>query len=237
MSDERVTMGAGRAELPFQEFMIVERARGPIDGVELRGLERARPTGAVLAGDRRGGRDRDRPVQSGDLDRADPRAARDARGAPRRAGAGGGREPVRGGPRLKGPTERVLRARRHRASAAGIARAYAGVIDGIVADEPVGGRPELVTDTLMDTPGGPRPAGARGARLRRRRCAPRGRLATTARKAVKTLAILPVKSFDAAKQRLAESLGAAPARRLPRRCSPTCSARCGACPSSTRSSS
>ena len=48
------TLGAraAAATLPFQEFMIVERAEGPIEGVELRGLERARPTDAVLPGAR-----------------------------------------------------------------------------------------------------------------------------------------------------------------------------------------
>jgi hypothetical protein len=34
-------------------------------------------------------------------------------------------------------------------SASGIARAYAGVIDGLVADEPAEGVPVHVTDTLM----------------------------------------------------------------------------------------
>ena len=33
-----------------------------------------------------------------------------------------------------------------------MARAYSGVLDGIVADEPVEGLPCLVTDTLMDDP-------------------------------------------------------------------------------------
>ena len=33
-----------------------------------------------------------------------------------------------------------------------IARAYADVVDGVVADEPAGELPHLVTDTLMDGP-------------------------------------------------------------------------------------
>src|SRR5439155_26726827 len=33
---------------PFQEFMIRERAAGPIDGLELRGVEAARPTPEAL---------------------------------------------------------------------------------------------------------------------------------------------------------------------------------------------
>ena len=54
---------------------------------------------------------------------------------------------------LKGPTEPFCEHAGIARSAAGIARAYADVIDGIVADEPAGETPELVTDTLMDTPG------------------------------------------------------------------------------------
>ena len=50
MSDEPVStwVGARGRKLPFQEFMIVERAEGPIQEVELRGLERAKPSDAVL---------------------------------------------------------------------------------------------------------------------------------------------------------------------------------------------
>ena len=50
MSDEPVAtwVTTGGRALPFQEFMIVERAEGPIERVELRGLERARPSDAVL---------------------------------------------------------------------------------------------------------------------------------------------------------------------------------------------
>ena len=34
--------------VPFQEFMIREGAAGPVEGVELRGIEAARPTPEVL---------------------------------------------------------------------------------------------------------------------------------------------------------------------------------------------
>jgi LPPG:FO 2-phospho-L-lactate transferase len=54
---------------------------------------------------------------------------------------------------LKGPTEPFCEHAGIARSAVGIARAYADVIDAIVADEPSEGTPELVTDTLMDTPG------------------------------------------------------------------------------------
>src|SRR3954449_7279473 len=50
MSDQPVAtwIKTGGRELPFQEFMVVERAEGPIDAVELRGIEQARPSDAVL---------------------------------------------------------------------------------------------------------------------------------------------------------------------------------------------
>jgi LPPG:FO 2-phospho-L-lactate transferase len=52
---------------------------------------------------------------------------------------------------VKGPTEPFCAHAGIETSAAGVARAYADVIDGVVADEPVDGVPALVTDTLMDT--------------------------------------------------------------------------------------
>ena len=50
MSDQPVStwVSVRGRELPFQEFMIVERAEGPIEGIELRGLHRAPPSNAVL---------------------------------------------------------------------------------------------------------------------------------------------------------------------------------------------
>ena len=53
---------------------------------------------------------------------------------------------------VKGPTEAFCAWAGIETSAAGVARAYGGVLDGIVADEPVEGLPCLVTDTLMDDP-------------------------------------------------------------------------------------
>jgi LPPG:FO 2-phospho-L-lactate transferase len=59
--------------------------------------------------------------------------------------------PFVGGRSLKGPTEAFCAFAGLEASAAGIARAYANVLDGLVADEPADGLPCLVTDTLMET--------------------------------------------------------------------------------------
>jgi LPPG:FO 2-phospho-L-lactate transferase len=50
---------------------------------------------------------------------------------------------------LKGPTEAFLRWAGYRATTDAIATIYAGLIDGLVADEETGGMPVLRTDTLM----------------------------------------------------------------------------------------
>jgi LPPG:FO 2-phospho-L-lactate transferase len=57
--------------------------------------------------------------------------------------------PIVGGAVLKGPTAAFMRWAGHDATAAGIADCYAGLIDGLVADEAVDGLPVLQTDTLM----------------------------------------------------------------------------------------
>jgi LPPG:FO 2-phospho-L-lactate transferase len=155
MSDEpvRTLIGVGGRVLPFQEFMIVERARGPLERVQLSGVEDAQPTAEVLAA----------------LDDADAivigpsnpivsigpilalrgmRAAlRDAR-APVVAVS-----PFVGGEVLKGPTELFCEFAAVERSATGIATLYGDLLDGIVADESVAaGVPALEAPTLMDTP-------------------------------------------------------------------------------------
>jgi LPPG:FO 2-phospho-L-lactate transferase len=57
--------------------------------------------------------------------------------------------PLPGGAVLKGPTAEFLRWRGLAVSAEGIAEAYSGVIDGLVADAEVPGLPTLLTDLLM----------------------------------------------------------------------------------------
>ena len=54
------------------------------------------------------------------------------------------------------------------ASTASIAACYAGLIDGLVADEPVDGMPVLQTDTLMSDAAEPPPRRGRDAAVRRR---------------------------------------------------------------------
>ena len=61
--------------------------------------------------------------------------------------------PFVGGRAIKGPTDAFCEQAGIERSADGIARAYADVLDGLVADEAADGPPGLVTDTLMDKPG------------------------------------------------------------------------------------
>jgi LPPG:FO 2-phospho-L-lactate transferase len=58
--------------------------------------------------------------------------------------------PIVGGDVLKGPTAAFMRWAGRPATTAAVADGYAGLIDGLVADEPVEGLPVLQTDTLMD---------------------------------------------------------------------------------------
>ena len=151
MSDEPVStwVTARGRTLPFQEFMIVERAEGPVEGVELRGLEAARPTSAVLQAVAEAEAiviGPSNPVISIGPILALPGMREALRAAPAPVVAV---SPFVGGLALKGPTELFCEQAGIAPSAAGVAGAYAGVIDGIVADEPADDLPELVTDTLM----------------------------------------------------------------------------------------
>jgi LPPG:FO 2-phospho-L-lactate transferase len=142
---------------PFQEFMIVDRAAGPIEAVELRGIEDSAPppealeaiahADAIVIGP-------SNPVISIGPILAVPgmKEALAASAAPVVAVS-----PFVGGRAVKGPTDAFMEHAGFRRSVSGVAQAYDGVIDGLVADEaadapvPV---PVLVTDTLMvDAPG------------------------------------------------------------------------------------
>jgi LPPG:FO 2-phospho-L-lactate transferase len=139
--------------VPFQEFMIVEKAEGPVDGVELRGLDRAPPSDAVLQVIAEADAvviGPSNPVISIGPILALPGMREALRAAPAPVLAV---SPFVGGHAVKGPTEPFCEQAGVELSAAGIARAYGDVIDGIVADEPSGAAAELVTDTLMETSG------------------------------------------------------------------------------------
>jgi LPPG:FO 2-phospho-L-lactate transferase len=151
MSDQPVAtfVRHGGRLWPFQEYMIVAGASPPVEGVALQGIERARPTDDVLAA-----------LASCDLIVIGPsnpvisigpilalpgmREAVAAAPAPVVAVS-----PFVGGRSLKGPTEHFCSWAGVESDAGGIARVYAGLLDGLVADEPVAGPPSLTTDTVM----------------------------------------------------------------------------------------
>ena len=154
MSDQPVStwVTARARSIPFQEFMIVERAEGPVDAVELRGLERARPSDAVLQTIAEAEAvviGPSNPVISIGPILGLPGMREALRAAPAPVVAV---SPFVGGRAVKGPTDAFCEQAGIERSADGIARAYADVLDGLVADEAVDELPGLVTDTLMDTP-------------------------------------------------------------------------------------
>jgi LPPG:FO 2-phospho-L-lactate transferase len=62
--------------------------------------------------------------------------------------------PLVGGRVMKGPTEAFMRWADQPMSSAGVAALYAGLIDGLVADEPTDAIPTLQIDVMMqDAPG------------------------------------------------------------------------------------
>jgi LPPG:FO 2-phospho-L-lactate transferase len=153
MSDEPVqtVVRTPDGPRPFQEFMIVDRAAGPILGVELAGVEAAAPSPEVLGAIESAEAiviGPSNPVISIGPILAVPgmrEALRDA-AAPVVAVS-----PFVGGQVVKGPTEPFMEAAGLPAGPAGVLAAYGDVLDGIVSDEPLDGAPVpvLVTDTLM----------------------------------------------------------------------------------------
>ena len=154
MSDEPVStwVGARGRELPFQEFMIVERGEGPVESVELRGLERAPPSDAVLQAIAEAEAiviGPSNPVISIGPILALPGMREALRAAPAPVVAV---SPFVGGRAIKGPTEAFCEQAGIETSAAGVAAAYAEVLDGIVADEPLDGPARRSSPTRSWTP-------------------------------------------------------------------------------------
>jgi LPPG:FO 2-phospho-L-lactate transferase len=136
--------------VPFQEFMIREGGEGPVDGVELQGIEAATAPAAVLeaiAGARAIVIGPSNPIISVRPILAVPGMADALRAAPAPVVAV---SPVVGGQVLKGPTHAFMGWAGLPLSAAGVVSAYEGLLDGVVADEPVDGLPALEIDTRMD---------------------------------------------------------------------------------------
>jgi LPPG:FO 2-phospho-L-lactate transferase len=148
----RTQVSAHGRTWPFQEFMIVGGARGPIDDVQFHGAEHAHPTPQVL--------DALREAQAVVIGPSNPVASiapilavpgiREAlRAAP---GPVVAVSPFVAGQVLKGPTVAFCEQAGIEPTAAGLLDAYEGLLDGVVADERVEGVPALRTETLMDTP-------------------------------------------------------------------------------------
>jgi LPPG:FO 2-phospho-L-lactate transferase len=156
MSDHpvRTWVRADERWQPFQDFMIRSGGAGPVEGVEFRGAEEAAPPPealAAIAAARAIVIGPSNPVASIQPILAVPgmQAALAAAGAAVVAVS-----PIVGGRVLKGPTEAFMSWRGHGVDAEGVARAYDGVIDGLVTDEPCEALPSLRTDMLMSDAAG-----------------------------------------------------------------------------------
>jgi len=129
--------------------MIREHGAGPVDGVEYAGVEAASPPAAALeaiATARAIVVGPSNPVVSIRPILAVPGMANALAMSPAPVV---GVSPVVDGKIVKGPSEPFMAWLGQPLSAAGVAAAYDGLLDGMVADEAVDGLPHLVCDTLM----------------------------------------------------------------------------------------
>ncbi len=155
MSDDRVRTRVRHDERwwPFQEYMIRAQAAEPVQDVDFEGAPAARATPEVLEG-LEGARaiviGPSNPVISIGPILAVPGVRETIRAAQAPVVAV---SPIVGGQVLKGPTAAFMRWAGHPVDAGGVAQAYAGLLDGMVADEPVAGLPALQIDTRLDDPG------------------------------------------------------------------------------------
>src|SRR5215210_542328 len=136
MSDDPVStiLKTPDGRLEFQEYFVRRGQRDEVSGISLRGIEEARPTEGVLAAI--GGVDAivfcpSNPVVSVGPILALPgmEEALASSSAPKVAVS-----PIVGGRALKGPADRMLASLGHEVSATGVARMYAGLVDGMVVD-------------------------------------------------------------------------------------------------------
>jgi LPPG:FO 2-phospho-L-lactate transferase len=136
MSDDPVStvLDTPEGRLDFQEYFVRRGQRDEVLGIELRGIQDAGPTERVLAALS----DADaivlcpsNPVVSVGPILALPRIteALASSSAPKVAVS-----PIVGGRALKGPADRMLASLGHEVSATGVARMYAGLVDGMVVD-------------------------------------------------------------------------------------------------------
>ena len=164
MSDDRVRTFVklrGRAAIPFQEYFVRRRARGIVEKIELRGIERARPTSEVLDSIRKSAAIILAPsnpfVSLGPiLQLAGVREA--MRKAKSRVAA---ISPIVGGKTIKGPADKMLRGLGMQVSPLGVAQLYRDIVGLFVIDnidrkfiapiERLGMR-AIATDTIMTNP-------------------------------------------------------------------------------------
>ncbi|MGI8713798.1 MAG: 2-phospho-L-lactate transferase CofD family protein [Solirubrobacteraceae bacterium] len=154
MSDRpvRTRVLAGERWWPLQEFMIRHRGAGPIQDVDFRHARAASPTPEVfeaLAHARAIVIGPSNPVISIGPILALPGLMQAIRDSPAPSVAV---SPLVRGAVVKGPTAACLAWAGHGLDSDGIAAIYAGVIDGLVADQPASAVATLATDVLLDTP-------------------------------------------------------------------------------------
>ena len=164
MSDARVHTFVklkGRDAIPFQEYFVRGRARGVVEAIELRGVEKARPTPAVIDSIKRA--DAVVIAPSNPFVSIGPivalRGMRKALTAVRSRVAA--ISPIVGGKTIKGPADKMMRGLGHEVSPLGIARLYRDIAGLMVIDiadhrylEPIRalGMKAIATDTVMTTP-------------------------------------------------------------------------------------
>ncbi|HUH80535.1 MAG TPA: 2-phospho-L-lactate transferase [Solirubrobacteraceae bacterium] len=137
----------------FQQFMIQDRAEGPLEDLEFRGADAATPSPlvldalahaeAIVIGP-------SNPLASIAPILAVPGISEAITAAPAPVVAV---SPIVAGEVLKGPTAAFMAYAGQPPNAAGVAAFYGDLLDGIVADEEVEGLPALHTDTRMDDAG------------------------------------------------------------------------------------
>jgi LPPG:FO 2-phospho-L-lactate transferase len=151
----------GRAPMPFQEYLVRNRARGRVEHVEFRGLKRARALPAAVAAINSAAAVIVAPsnpiVSIGPILGLRPIKAALACARLRAAAI----SPIIGGRPVKGPLDKMLRGLGHEVSALGVARLYRGLVSVFVIDHAdqhhaaaiakLGFKP-IVTDTIMTTP-------------------------------------------------------------------------------------
>lgn len=164
MSDDRVHTHVklkGRTALPFQEYFVRRRARGAVEQIELRGIEDARPTAAVL--------DALSNARAIILAPSNPFVSlgpilqlggvRDALRARRERVAA--ISPIVGGKTIKGPADKMMRGLGHEVSPLGVARLYKDCVGLFILDrvdrhylEPIQalGVNAVAANTIMTTP-------------------------------------------------------------------------------------